>query len=93
MLCCELGVVLGVCCVLCLVVSCVVCCVFCVVCCVLTNACAVISFEVAQYFPERKTFPSDTVLAELIEKSASKMRYIRGQLKMVLDKYEEIDLD
>jgi hypothetical protein len=61
--------------------------------CDLTNACAVISFEVAQHFLGRKTFPSDTVLAELIEKSASKTRYIRMQLKMEPDNYEEIDLN
>ncbi len=61
--------------------------------CDLTNACAVISFDVAQYALAHKKFPCDAVLAELIEKSASKTRFMRQQLVMDPNKYEEIDLD
>jgi hypothetical protein len=59
----------------------------------LTNACAVISFDVVQYALAHKKFPCDAVLAELIEKSASRTRFMRQQLAMDPDKYEEIDLD
>jgi hypothetical protein len=59
----------------------------------LTNACAVISFEVAQYALAHNNFPCDTVLAGLIEKSANKTRFMRQKLNLVPDKYEEIDLD
>jgi hypothetical protein len=61
--------------------------------CDLTNACAVISFEVAQYVLAHHNFPCDTVLAGLIEKSANKTRFMRQMLRLVPDKYEEIDLD
>jgi hypothetical protein len=48
---------------------------------------------VAQYPLAHKKFPCDAVLAELIEKSASKTRFMRQQLEMDPDKYKKIDLD
>jgi hypothetical protein len=58
----------------------------------LTNASAVISYDVAQHYLSQG-IPTISQLNSIIEKAAPKMRFIRELLTMNPDKYENVDMD
>ena len=58
----------------------------------LTNASTIISYDVAQHYLSQG-IPTIKQLSSIIEKAAPKMRFIREQLFMNPDKYENVDMD